>query len=71
LGFFCKYYKFSRPALLIGFILSDKIEKLSIQMLALYDVDSLIARPIFLILVLCILGIFTYSFIKKGKIDYA
>ena len=71
LGFFCKYYKFSRPALLIGFILSDKIEKLSIQMLALYDVDSLISRPIFLILVLCILGIFTYSFIKKGKIDYA
>ncbi len=71
LGFFCKYYKFSRPALLIGFILSDKIEKLSIQMLALYDIDSLIVRPIFLILVLCILGIFTYSFIKKGKIDYA
>ena len=71
LGFLCKYYKFSRPALLIGFILSDKIEKLSIQMLALYDVDSLISRPIFLILVLCILGIFTYSFIKKGKIDYA
>ena len=71
LGFFCKYYKFSRPALLIGFILSDKIEKLSIQMLALYDVDSLISRPIFLILVLCIFGIFTYSFIKKGKIDYA
>ena len=40
IGFFCRHFKFSRPALLIGFILSEKIEKLSIQMLALYDLDS-------------------------------
>ena len=71
LGFACRHYKFSRPALLIGFILSEKVEKLSIQMLSLYEVDNLITRPIFVILVLCILGIFTYSLIKKGNIDYA
>ena len=71
LGFACRHYKFSRPALLIGFILSEKVEKLSIQMLSLYEVDNLITRPIFVILILCILGIFTYSLIKKGNIDYA
>ena len=71
IGFFCRHFKFSRPALLIGFILSEKIEKLSIQMLALYDLDSVITRPIFMTLIVCIIGVFTYSFTKKGKIDYA
>ena len=71
IGFVCRHYKISRPALLIGFILSEKIEKLSIQMLALYDFESLITRPIFMVLVIFIIGIFAYSFIKKGKIDYA
>ena len=71
IGFVCRHYKFSRPALLIGFILSEKIEKLSIQMSSLYDIESLITRPIFMILVVFIIGIFAYSFMKKGKIDYA
>ncbi len=71
IGFFCKHYKFSRPALLIGFILSEKIEKLSIQMSSLYNIESLIIRPIFMVLVAFIIGIFAYSFMKKGKIDYA
>ena len=71
IGFFCKHFKFSRPALLIGFILSEKIEKLSIQMLALYDVDTLVTRPIFMVLMISIVGIFAYSFKQKGRIDYA
>ena len=71
IGFVCRHYKFSRPALLIGFILSEKIEKLSIQMSSLYDIESLITRPIFMVLVAFIIGIFAYSFMKKGKIDYA
>ena len=71
IGFFCKHFKFSRPALLIGFILSEKIEKLSIQMLALYDVDTLITRPIFMVLMISIVGIFAYSFKQKGRINYA
>ena len=71
IGFFCKHFKFSRPALLIGFILSEKIEKLSIQMLALYDFDTLITRPIFMVLIISIVGIFAYSFKQKGRIDYA
>lgn len=71
IGFFCKHFKFSRPALLIGFILSEKIEKLSIQMLALYDVDTLLTRPIFMVLMISIVGIFAYSFKQKGRIDYA
>ena len=71
LGFFCKRYKFSRPALLIGFILAGKVEKLTLQMFSIYDIDSLLSRPIFLLLIFAIVNILIYSIFKKGRIDYA
>jgi len=71
LGFFCKHYKFSRPALLIGFILAGKVEKLTLQMYSIYDIDSLLSRPIFLLLIFAIVSILLYSIFKKGRIDYA
>ena len=71
IGIACKHYKFSRPAMLIAFILADKIESFTLQLTTLYTVEDLITRPIFIAIMLFTLGIFAYSFMKKGSIDYA
>lgn len=72
LGLLCKHLKFSRPALLIGYILADRVESLTLQMTALYSVDSLMDRPLFLFLIACCVAIVTwFSFSKRNSIDYA
>tara|TARA_B100000963_G_scaffold361617_1_gene398175 strand:+ start:9842 stop:11281 length:1440 start_codon:yes stop_codon:yes gene_type:complete len=71
IGFSCKYFKFSRPALLIGYILAEKVEGLTLQITGLYTLETLITRPIFMFLVVTIIGVFTYSIMRKGRIDYA
>lgn len=71
LGILCKNYKFSRPALLMAFILADKIESFTLQLTSLYTVGDLITRPIFIAIMLVTVGIFAYSLKRKGSIDYA
>ena len=70
LGVFGKAYKYSRPAMLMAFILSYKVETLTIQMNALYTWDTLMTRPIFLGLIICIVLLFVLS-LKKNKLEYA
>ena len=70
LGVFCKKYKYSRPALLMAFILAAKVEALTIQMTTLYTIDRLMTRPIFIILIITIIAMATLS-IKKNKLEYA
>tara|TARA_Y100000022_G_C13084209_1_gene299145 strand:+ start:35 stop:208 length:174 start_codon:yes stop_codon:yes gene_type:complete len=57
--------------MLIGYILAEKVEGLTLQLTGLYTVETLITRPIFMSLIFCIIGIFIYSIIRKGRIDYA
>lgn len=71
IGFAMRHYKFSRPAMLIGYILAEKIEGLTLQITGLYTLETLITRPIFMTLVVCIIGLLAYSMIRKGRIDYA
>ena len=71
IGFICKYFKFSRPALLIGYILAEKVEGLTLQITGLYTLETLITRPIFVFLVIIIINVFIYSIVRKGRIDYA
>ena len=72
LGITAKYTKFSRPAMLIGFILADRIESLSLQMTSLYTIDTLLQRPIFLGLCAAVIGMFIYGvFINKTRLDYS
>ena len=71
IGFFCKHFMFSRPAMLIGYILADKVEGLTLQILGLYTWETLITRPIFMTLAVSIIGILIFSIIRKGRIDYA
>ena len=71
LGLACKKYKFSRPALLIGFILAPRIEALTYQITALYDINTLITRPIFLVIMTATIGIFVWGVFRKNRINYS
>jgi len=70
-GIIAKKYKFSRPALLIGFLLSDRIYSLTYQLTTLHTIHDLITRPIFIFIVLSIIAILYWSFTKRSKLDYA
>ena len=71
IGILAKKYKFSRPALLFAFILSDRIEALTVQMSGLYTIDKLIDRYIFLGLIITTIIILLWGLTSKRKIDYA
>lgn len=72
LGLSAKYLKFSRPAMLMGFILADRIESLSLQMFILYDIPKLLDRPIFLGLCVAVIGMFIYGvFFNKTRLNYS
>lgn len=71
IGLLAKEYKFSRPALLFGFILADRIEALSIQMFTLYDIDRLLTRPIFWTLVVATVLVLLWGLTKRNKLEYA
>jgi putative tricarboxylic transport membrane protein len=64
-GFFCifglilKRFHFNRAALILGFILAERLESLYIQFNALYSYDILLQRPISL-------GILSLTFILVG-----
>ena len=70
-GIIAKKYKFSRPALLIGFLLSDRIYSLTYQLTTLHTIHDLITRPIFIFIVLSIMSILYWSLTKRIKLDYA
>jgi TctA family transporter len=70
LGILCKSWKFSRPALLLGFMLSERIENLTIQMTNLYTFESAVIRPLFTALILLTLGVLSWGLFKKSRLDY-
>jgi TctA family transporter len=71
LGIALKKYKFSRPSLLIGFILAERIEALSIQLTSIYTLEMLMGRWLFWALLVAILVVGYISITKKSEINYA
>ena len=71
LGVLCKRYKFSRPGLVIGFILAERIEALTLQITTIYTFEKLLDRPIFLVLCAVILVVFGWGITNKRRLDYA
>jgi len=71
LGIGCKYMKISRPALLIGYLLSDRIYNLSYQLISLHSVDEIFQRPIFIFIIICVIMITWAGITRKNRIDYA
>jgi len=71
LGIACKHFKFSRPSLLIGFILADRIEALSIQLTTIYSFDMLADRWLFWGLLIAVVAVGFASIYRKSGINYA
>ena len=71
LGLTCKKYQISRPALLIGFLLSDRIYSLTYQLTTLHTVNDLITRPIFLVIMMCVMFLLYWGITKRSRLNYA
>jgi len=67
-GFACKHYRISRPAILLGFILSSKVEEYSYTLYDMYDFEQVIRRPF--VIVVIGLAILMVLFSRKIKVDY-
>lgn len=67
LGVACKRWGISRPAVMVAFILVDRLEKYSLQTFTLYKVEDLVTRPLFMALIVAALGIVIYSIIRPGR----
>ena len=67
-GFACKYYSISRPAILLGFILSSKVEEYTYQLYDMYDFNQIITRPFVMIVIG--LSIMMVIFSNKIKVNY-
>ena len=70
IGLLCKKFQFSRPALLIGFLLSDRIYSLTYQLIALHTPGELVTRPIFIAIMLCVMALAYWGITKRSRIDY-
>jgi TctA family transporter len=57
IGLLSKRFELNRPAILLAFILFSKIEALTIQAVSLYNVTSLLERPIFLLITFLVLSV--------------
>ncbi len=72
LGLVLKYFNISRPAVLVTYVVAEKLESYVKQTLQLYDFESLITRPIFMTTVIIAAAIVIRSIMKKDKgLDYA
>lgn len=71
LGLCCRHYKFSRPGLLLAFIVAPRLEALTYQLTGIYTLETLVVRPIFLTIVGIIILVFTLGFFNKTKLNYS
>lgn len=71
LGIVAKRIKFSRAAILVAFILAERIENLTIQTFTLYNVENLMTRPIFITIMVISIGCLVYGISNKNKLEYS
>lgn len=71
LGFGLKTFKMSRAAFIIGFVLSDRFEKLLVQYTALHQWSDILTRPISSTIVIIVVALATYGlFFNKARVNY-
>jgi TctA family transporter len=71
IGLTCKSTGISRPAIMVAYILSDRLENYGQQTLSLYTWSELLTRPLFVSLILIAVGLFLYSIMKPNRgLDY-
>jgi TctA family transporter len=70
-GIIFKYLKLSRAAVIIGFVLADRLESTVLQFSTLYSWWDLITRPISGVIMLVAVAALVYGvFFNKVKINY-
>ena len=67
LGLGCKYFKLSRPAVMVAYILVERLENYGQQTLKLYEFGDLLTRPLFMSLIVIAVGIFVYSIFRPNR----
>ena len=71
LGLICQRFKFSRPAILVAYILAEKLENYSQQALTLYSWSDLLGRPVFTVLIFASVLVISWSLLRSNRgIDY-
>ena len=71
LGLICQRFKFSRPAILVAYILAEKLENYSQQALTLYSFSDLLGRPVFAVLIFASVLVISWSLLRSNRgIDY-
>jgi TctA family transporter len=67
LGVACKKFGISRPAVMVAFILVEKLENYIQQTQALYTINELATRPIFVSLTVISIAIIAYSIFRPNR----
>jgi len=70
IGILLRRFEISRPAVLIGYLLADRIYNLSYQLTSLYDVQTVLTRPIFLVIAILTFILLYYAWRNKNRINY-
>jgi TctA family transporter len=71
LGLLCRQWRFSRPALVIGFVLADKLEAMTLQLTALYTWPQLWSRPEFVFIAIMGMVILLYGMVFfRPRVDF-
>lgn len=72
LGLILKYFDISRPAVLVTYVVAEKLEGYIKQSLQLYDIADIFTRPIFLVTMIIAAAIIIRSITNRNRgLDYA
>ena len=72
LGIACKYWDISRPAILVTFVVAERLENYTQQTFTLYGFADLVTRPLFMVIMIFAIALMATWLVRGGKgIDYA
>lgn len=72
IGYLLKYFGISRPAILVTFVIAERLEGYIKQTNSLYNMTDLLTRPIFIFCIILSVGLIIKSIMSKNKgISYA
>jgi len=71
LGIAAKYWEISRPAILVCFVIAERLESYTIQTFQLYGFEDLITRPIFVTIMILSIALIMRNLITRKGLNYA
>jgi len=71
LGIITKYFEISRPAILVCFVIAERLESYTIQTFQLYGFEDLITRPIFVTIMILSIALIMRNLITRKGLNYA